>query len=56
MSTVEFGFFTLGTFAILIAITMAPMGDRLSTLGWLVQMMALAALLSLFLWLMGLTS
>ncbi len=53
MSTVELGFFTLGAFAVLVTIVAAPAGTRLSTLGWLVEMLALAALLSLFLWLMG---
>jgi hypothetical protein len=53
MSTVEFGFLTLGAFAVLIAITVMPAGTKLSTAAWFVQMLALAALLSLFFWLMG---
>lgn len=53
MSTVEFGFLTLGTFALLISVVLSPAGDRLSTLGWWVQMLALAALIGLFFWLMG---
>lgn len=53
MSVADTVFTTLGMFAILTTIAMAPAGQRLATLGWLVQMLALAALLSLFFWLMG---
>lgn len=53
MSVADMVFTTLGMFAFLTTIAMAPAGQRLATLGWLVQMLALAALLSLFFWLMG---
>ena len=53
MSVADTVFLTLGAFAFLTTIAMAPAGGRLATLGWLVQMLALAALLSLFFWLMG---